>query len=302
MNQELRIIVTQACNYNCYFCHREGLTKMKKNMLTAEDIGYLYKVANKYLGMKKVSITGGEPLILDNILDIVKELNSLGCYTTIISNGSFLDEKIEVCRYIQKLNISMHSLDKTEYETIVGKKDTFAKVVQNIKLAKKQYPNLEINLNFAFINGNNIYKKVQKLIEFTKENEVNIKFIELFPKNCKDYLPIENLQEFLLSKGHVILQTNDRKTEFSNSGKSRIYTMKCYCSRAIDFESASEFCNKNNDVFITPDGNAKVCRMKQDEIQLLDDIKNKNERELSNKLSLSFKKLGEGCPFEKNVI
>ena len=48
MNQELRIIVTQACNYNCYFCHREGLTKMKKNMLTAEDIGYLYKVANKY--------------------------------------------------------------------------------------------------------------------------------------------------------------------------------------------------------------------------------------------------------------
>lgn len=42
--------------------------------------------------------------------------------------------------------------------------------------------------------------------------------------------------------------------------------------------------------------------MKQDEIQLLDDIKNKNERELSNKLSLSFKKLGEGCPFEKNVI
>ena len=38
-------------------------------------------------------------------------------------------------------------------------------------------------------------------------------------------------------------------------------------------ESASEFCNKNNDVFITPDGNAKVCRMKQDEIQLLDDKK-----------------------------
>lgn len=75
-------------------------------------------------------------------------------------------------------------------------------------------------------------------------------------------------------------------------------------SAIIIFESASEFCNKNNDVFITPDGNAKVCRMKQDEIQLLDDIKNKNERELSNKLSLSFKKLGESCPFEKkcNII
>ena len=59
MKQELRIIITQACNYNCYFCHHEGLYKMKKTMLTAEDLSYLYEVANRNLQMARMNLTGG---------------------------------------------------------------------------------------------------------------------------------------------------------------------------------------------------------------------------------------------------
>lgn len=302
MEQELRIIITQACNYNCYFCHHEGLKKIKKTLLNTEDISYLYKVANKYLQMKRMTLTGGEPVILNNIVDVAKSLYELGCEITIVTNGSYLEEKLEVCKYIKKLNISMHSLNKDEYEKIVGKKDTFEKVMNNIKLVRKNYPKLEINLNYAFIKCENMYEKVSNLIEFAKENKLNIKFIELFPKNCKDFIAIENLQEFLLSNGHTILGTNDRKTKFSNTRDCYIYTTKCFCSRSLDFESPGDFCNKNNDVFITPEGNAKVCRLKQDEIVLLDDIKNRNEIALSEKLKISFEKLGEGCPFEKNMV
>lgn len=302
MKQELRIIIAQACNYNCYFCHHEGLYKMKKTMLTTEDLSYLYEVANRNLQMTRMTLTGGEPFILENIVDVVKSLDELGCELTIVTNGSYLEEKIEVCKYIKKLNISIHSLNKDEYEKIVGKEDTFEKVINSIKVVRSKYPNLEINLNYAFINCEKIYEKVADLIEFAKGNKLNIKFIELFPKNCKDFIPIENLQAFLLNNGHTILETNDRKTKFSNKKDSYIYTTKCFCSRALDFDSPSDFCNKNNDVFITPDGNAKVCRMKKDEIELMNDIKNKNEIELTKKLKKSFEKLGEGCIFEKNVV
>ena len=97
------------------------------------------------------------------------------------------------------------------------------------------------------------------------------------------------------------METNNRK-KFSNTKDSYIYTTKCFCSRSLDFDSPSDFCNKNNDVFITPDGNAKVCRMKKDEIELMNDIKNRNEVELAKKMKESFEKLGKDCPFEKNVV
>ena len=47
MKQELRLIVTQACNYRCYFCHREGIKGIKKSLLDSEDYKYLFSVANK---------------------------------------------------------------------------------------------------------------------------------------------------------------------------------------------------------------------------------------------------------------
>lgn len=302
MNQELRIIITQACNYNCYFCHHEGLSKIKKSMLTSEDLSFLYEVSNKYLKINKITLTGGEPFILNGIEDTVKLISELGCDITIVTNGSYLDEKLEVCKYINKLNISLHSLNKCEYEKIVNKKDSFEKIMKNIKLVRREYPNLEINLNCAFIKCEKMYEKVLNVIEFARENSLNVKFIELFPKNCKDFMVIEELEDFLLGNGHRILETNDKKTKFSNTKNNYIYIMKCFCSKALDFESPSEFCNKNNDVFITPDGNAKVCRLRKDEINLLNDIKNRDEIKLSIKLKEAFKNLGKDCPFEKNMI
>ena len=162
------------------------------------------------------------------------------------------------------------------------------------------YPNIEINLNYALINSNTVFEKAKKIIQFCNENNVNVKFIELFPKNNEHYLSLEDLHQELIKNGHNLLSSGNRKNKFDN-GNNMIYTTKCLCSRAQDFESPSNFCNKNNDLFIAQDGTIKLCRLLNEEMCILDEIKQKEDEGLAKKLKLSFSKLGENCPYEKNI-
>ena len=290
MKQELRIIITQACNYNCYFCHHEGIREKKQDNLTTEDVAYIFKVAKQYLGIETITITGGEPLLLNNIVDITKQLKGLGCKTTIVTNGSLLDKRKDIANYISKLNISLHSL----------KKECLDKVINNIIMIRKKYPNVEINLNYALINDKELFKNIDDILMFAKENNVNIKFIELFPKKCKEYIALEEIHKYLQEKGYDLRETDERKNKFSNSyDKSYVYTTKCLCSRALDFESATAFCKKTNDIFITPEGNAKICRLKNEEIKLVDSIKKRDDIELGKRLKMAFEQMGNKCPLEK---
>ena len=299
MRQELRLIVTQNCNYNCYFCHHEGIQCKKRNLLDSEDYEYLYSTANKYLGITTVTITGGEPLILNTIEDIVRRLDAHGCDITVVTNGSLLSSNLSIGKYINKLNISLHSLNKKEYESIVGKNDIFNNVINNIKMIRDIYPDIEININYALINSADVYEKADAIINFAKENNINVKFIELFPKTSEDYLQLEELHKHLIENGHQLISQNNRKNKFQNCGSNMIYTTKCLCSRALDFPSPSEFCKNNNDLFIAQDGTIKLCRLLNEEISILEEIKDRDDEGLAKKLTLSFKRLGDNCPYDK---
>ena len=74
MGRELRLIVTQSCNDQCYFCHREGIEKGDKTLLDSSDYEYLFKICKKEFDQNEVSITGGEPFMNKEIDSIIKKL------------------------------------------------------------------------------------------------------------------------------------------------------------------------------------------------------------------------------------
>ena len=238
-------------------------------------------------------------MVLDNIEETAKGLYELGCDTTIVTNGSLLANKMSIGKYITKLNLSLHSLDKNEYEKIVGRSNVYDDVIKNIKTFRKMYPSVEINLNYALIKCPEINEKIVSILEFAKENKVNVKFIELFPKNCQEWFPIENLHEILIKNNCQLLSENNRKSKFSNGTESFVYTTKCLCSRALDFTSPSEFCKHNNDLFITQDASIKLCRLLDDEINIASEIKERKTDALTQKLKKAFEVLGDGCPYER---
>ena len=104
----IRLILLQDCVYNCEFCHKEGIKTKRENLLTPEDIGYMFNVLNNRYGMKTVQLTGGEPLLRNDLKAIITNLKKHGANVKVTTNGYLLKENIWIGEMVDKLNISVH--------------------------------------------------------------------------------------------------------------------------------------------------------------------------------------------------
>ncbi|MCW3988432.1 MAG: radical SAM protein, partial [Candidatus Bathyarchaeota archaeon] len=117
----LRISVTQRCNLNCFFCHKEGEDAFGQE-LTPTEITDIVKMACK-LGMKKVKITGGEPLLREDIVEIVSSIAQHVDEVSLTTNGFLLEEKAEALRSagLQRVNVSLHAMNSDTFKEITGR-------------------------------------------------------------------------------------------------------------------------------------------------------------------------------------
>lgn len=295
--KSLRLILTQECTYNCSMCHKEGIHSKKENLLTNEDFAYIYEIANKEYGINKVNLTGGDPLLRDDIQDLLIKLKQKNAKITMTTNGYLLDKNIEIGNLLNKLNISVHSLNKEKFEELCGKKDSFEKVINNIKMFRTQYPTLNIGINTTIIKGiNSDEKEIEELIEMAGLLKVELKFIELYPKNAKEFVPIHTLEPILKKLGFYIVKSEFRKNIYTN--KKQIITLtRCTCSVVCDKANKKEACKNNNDLYITPDGKISLCRKIEDEIDILVQTKDKNNEELILRLDTALKQMGSSCKY-----
>lgn len=295
--KSLRLILTQECTYNCSMCHKEGIHSKKENLLTNEDFAYIYEIANKEYGINKVNLTGGDPLLRDDIQDLLIKLKQKNAKITMTTNGYLLDKNIEIGNLLNKLNISVHSLNKEKFEELCGKKDSFEKVINNIKMFRAQYPTLNIGINTTIIKGiNSDEKEIEELIEMAGLLKVELKFIELYPKNAKEFVPIHTLEPILKKLGFYIVKSEFRKNIYTN--KKQIITLtRCTCSVVCDKANKKEACKNNNDLYITPDGKISLCRKIEDEIDILVQTKDKNNEELILRLDTALKQMESSCKY-----
>ena len=141
----LRLIVTLRCNYNCIFCHREG-EEGNHDVLTRSDIALVGRVA-ALLGIRYFKITGGEPLIRSDIVEIVRSLKQqTNGEVSMVTNGYFLSKYANrlIDAGLDRVNVSMHSLNENTYERIVGVRG-LNKVIQGIKILKDSEIPVKIN-------------------------------------------------------------------------------------------------------------------------------------------------------------
>lgn len=118
--RELRLLLTQKCNFKCGFCHKEGVSECKKEVLNADDYAFVYKLLRNWYGWHTVSITGGEPLCRSDLNEILKKLCDEDAKITLITNGSLLDRHLDICSYLEKLTVSFHPTDNSKYQNIIG--------------------------------------------------------------------------------------------------------------------------------------------------------------------------------------
>ncbi len=179
----LRFVVTLACNFKCFFCHREGLTHApRKEKEIMKPIDYLlFSEAARRIGIKSYKLTGGEPLVRHDILDVVKALyeGNPDAEISITTNGYFLARYAsKLAEYgVKRVNVSLHSLNPATFEKITGV-DGLENVLKGLEAARDA--GLAIKINFVALRGLNT-DEIGSMLELARRLDAKLQIIELHP-------------------------------------------------------------------------------------------------------------------------
>ncbi len=299
--RELRLLLTQKCNFKCGFCHKEGVLECKPEMLNAQDYVFVYNLFKKWYGWNTVSITGGEPLCRLDLSEILEKLYDSQAKITLITNGSLLEKRIEICRWLEKLTVSVHTTDNAKYQQIIGVPFEFSNLVNNLKLVRNYYPQANIRFNSTIVKGiNSTEDNILEIIGFAKELGASIKFIELLPNSKEDednFVSIDEIEYVLLKHNYRLLESGLLQKIYFD-GESVIVLAKIVCSVSRQLGTASPHCTTTNNVFLAADGTIKPCMRNSFEIDVLDEIKNMDVDGFKKKMKVFFNTVSILCPYE----
>ncbi|MBW1615001.1 MAG: GTP 3',8-cyclase MoaA [Deltaproteobacteria bacterium] len=268
----IRISITDRCNLNCLYCKPNiAVPKLTHNkILRYEEIIRLLKIFIK-LGIKKVRVTGGEPLVRKGVYDFLKRLSEFKKLKDIslTTNGVLLKNNIDKIKDagIKRINISLDTLKNKKFEKITGKKG-FEKVWDGIITAYELGFN-PIKINVVALKGIND----NELIDFAKltfDYPFQIRFIEYMPisateKNGKKHLILtEQIMEKIASVGKLYEIKRDK-----NAGPAKLYKPNG-AKGEIGFISpiSRHFCADCNRLRLTAKGALRTCLLSPDETDL----------------------------------
>lgn len=298
--RELRLIITESCNYNCSFCHKEGLKKSERSVLDKDDYTYLFNICKENFNWDEVTITGGEPFVRKDIAEIIESIYKSNGIITVVTNGELLNKNVGSLKYISRINISIHTLDDCKYHEIIGKEDKFKKVLQNIAVIRNIYPELNIRLNSVIIKGLNDSKKdIKEYIDFAKKVKASIKFVELYSQNKDQIVSIEEIANVLRDIGFKHRDISNISKQELTDGETLVVLSRIFCSNANMQHDPESYCHNYNDLFITPEGKINICRESKDDIDIYNEIKTRNKNELVKKIDLAINNIGANCPYNK---
>ncbi|MBT5436300.1 MAG: GTP 3',8-cyclase MoaA, partial [Methylococcales bacterium] len=178
----LRLSVTDRCDFRCVYCMSEEMTFMPRaQILTLEEI---YQVAKAFveLGVTKLRVTGGEPLIRRNILELMNKLGNLQGLDELVmtTNGSHLDKMAQDLKKadVKRLNISLDTLNPERFKRLTRTGD-LQQVLRGVAAAKAQgFERIKLN---AVILKNRNHDEVVDLVRYAVEHGFDISFIEEMP-------------------------------------------------------------------------------------------------------------------------
>ena len=275
----IRISVTDRCNLRCKYCIPEcGIASVgHENILNFDEITRIVSECAK-LGIKKVKITGGEPLVRRELHSLVARIkNTPGIeQVTLTTNGIFLKDQIERLAEagIDAINISLDTLDSTKFNQITGF-DALDKVLDAIELCK-DYQGVKLKLNVVTLAD---YNKDELLdfAKFTKKNDIDVRFIEMMPIGLGEGFEgyTQDYIRGVLEKEYGPLEECQGK---HGNGPAVYYRVPGFKGK-IGFISAisHQFCDSCNRVRLTAEGLLKPCLQYAEGIDLKKAIREGDE-------------------------
>ncbi|MGA3192567.1 MAG: GTP 3',8-cyclase MoaA [Candidatus Bathyarchaeia archaeon] len=263
----LRIAVTKRCDLNCSYCHGEGDQspgEICHGEMMSEEIVRIVRVAAK-LGISKVKLTGGEPLMRKDLVEIVRGIASTPGLTdlSMTSNGTLLASVAEELHSggLNRVNISLPTLDADVYHKLTGGR------VQNALAGVRAAVNAglcPVKLNMLILKGAND-ASVPEMIRFAERTGAILQLIELEPMNMSS--EFYSMYHKSLEAYEAVLKENAVKVESRPyMHNRRVYHLPSSRVEVVHPIENTEFCLHCTRLRVTSDGKLKPCLMRNDNL------------------------------------
>lgn len=282
--KDLRISLTDRCNFRCFYCLPNGEPPLarKETILTFEEITYISDIFVS-LGIEKIRLTGGEPMLRKNLSELIKELSNLKPNLkdlALTTNGFNFPKHAKTFKEygLDRVTISLDSLQREKFKKICGV-DKLDEVLQAIESAKENnfYP---IKINATIVRGVNDDELVY-FAEFARQNDVSFRFIEFMPLDSgydwkrEMVVSAKEIREKIEKVFPLKLKESSRGSEtawkflFADGAKGEI---------GIIAPVTEMFCGQCSRIRLTADGQIRTCLFSNKEYNLRDIVRSNANR------------------------
>lgn len=310
----LRISLTDACNFRCFYCmpNEEVEVTPHSKLMSKNEIISLAKTFVK-LGVNKIRLTGGEPLIRKDVAEIIEALSLLNVALTMTTNGALIHKYIDVLKKanIQSINVSLDTLNADTF-LLLTKRNQFDQVKSNIELLLQN--NFSVKVNVVAMKGINDHE-INSFVIWTKNHPIHIRFIEFMPftANQWHHEKVISYKEILssISEEFDFIKLLDGKNDTTKKYK----VVGHQGTFAIISTMTAPFCSSCNRIRLTADGKLKNCLFSKTETDLLAALRNNEniealihenfigkEKELGGQLLSDFTKVDASVLENRSMI
>jgi len=268
--QYVRLSVTDKCNLRCFYCLPKGFKSFEipDNWLTFDEIERVIAVFAK-LGVKRIRLTGGEPLVRKNLAHLAARISDLDGIDdlSISTNATLLEQHAESLYQagIRRINVSLDTLDEKRFFDITG--GQLKPVLKGLQKAHEVgFKPIKINMVVMKDTHQDDY---QQVLEYCIKNNFTLRFIETMPMGT----PGRNASEQYLSlqtvKEHLSKQYNLVPGLMTGGGPARYYRINgTDCEIGFITPISQHFCESCNRVRISVDGTLYLCLGQEDKLEL----------------------------------
>ncbi|WP_276502353.1 GTP 3',8-cyclase MoaA [Terrimonas pollutisoli] len=264
----LRISLTDNCNLRCFYCMPEEDYEFTpaSRLMQLPEIESLAKTFVD-LGVNKIRLTGGEPLVRKDAKEIILALSKLPVKLTLTTNATRLHDFVDTLEQagVKSLNISLDTLQPEKFQ-LITRRDQFKLVYDNIHLLMQK--EFHVKVNMVVMKGLN-ENELLDFVEWTKQEPVHVRFIEFMPFTGNRWtsnkvFSYHEMLELITTKYEIIrLQEDIHDT-------AKAYQVPGHKGTFAVISTMSEpFCSGCNRMRLTADGKLKNCLFSKGETDLL---------------------------------
>lgn len=267
-HRSLRISIVDKCDLRCTYCMPEDQHFLKREeLMTREEIATIARLFVERYGITKIRLTGGEPLVRADAVDIVRDMAELGVSLGLTTNAMVLDKHLDglIEAGLKNINISLDTFDAERFRKI-SRRDGFDRVHANILEALRR--GMRVKVNMVVMRGLND-DELLRFVEFTRDHDVHVRFIEFMPF-AGNHWGRERVYTYAEMLGRINSVHTVEKLNDDPHSTAKAYRVNGWQGTFAVISTVTEpFCGTCDRLRLTAEGKMRNCLFTREETDLL---------------------------------